>query len=122
MIAEEEFIRLYAAVLVQFWSDDDYAEKLRDSPRDALAEKGLIVPESADVTISFEPSTTASPEPEATKLREHYQAWVEGHTNGVCRLVIPNVPQIPSSPLDVSELSQINVAGHCCCCPCCCSI
>ncbi|MFE3199311.1 hypothetical protein ACWGR4_26940 [Embleya sp. NPDC055664] len=116
------FVRSYTKVLTAAWSDDEYASRLENDPRAALAEHGLELPAGASVRII----RNVEGEPD---LDGQVTLWEAGTVSGTYELRVPNSPQIELRELSEADLES--VAGgtietrddttYCCCCsPCCC--
>src|SRR5205814_633702 len=73
------FVDAYTRVLTGSWSSEEYARRLDEDPRAALAESGLSVPDGADVELV----RTASGEPD---LAAQVELWEEGRRTGRYRL------------------------------------
>ena len=118
------FVDSYTKALVSSWSSEEFAERLQNEPRTALAEVGLNVPAGARVAIVR--SIPEEPAPEQNGAHQHLDRqialWQVGLETGYYEVYIPDTPQIDTADLNLDELAD--VAGGwsvgCCCCPCSC--
>ena len=111
------FVDAYTRVLTGSWSSEEYARRLDEDPRAALAESGLSVPDGADIELV----RTASGEPD---LAAQVELWEEGRRTGRYRLYLPTTPRVYTRDLtddDLGAVSGGNAAACCSCCPCSCS-
>lgn len=118
---KEEFVSDYTKALVTSWSSEDYRERLREQPIEALAEVGLVVPPDSRVEIV----TTIPEEPGGDDGTGHLDRqiarWEEGRESGNYRVYIPDTPRIDVSDIDMSDLEDVSAGDvNCCCCPCSC--
>lgn len=119
------FVRSYTKVLTAAWSDDEYAARLENDPRSALAEHGLELPAGATVRIV----RNLGGEPD---LDSQVELWESGAETNSYELRVPNSPQIELRELSEADLESVAGGGldspqnpddttYCCCCsPCCC--
>lgn len=114
------FTDAYTRVLTASWSSDEYAERLRRSPRAALEEVGLSVPAGAQLEIV---RTEITDDSDVDGLDAQIAMWMEGHSTGVFRLLVPDPPELDTEDLNLDDMATIGGGFACCCCgPCsCCS-
>ena len=112
------FLSNYSKLLVAAWSDESVGDRLVSNPKAVLAEFGLQVPETADVTVVRQiPPQHGEPD-----ANVQVRLWEEGLKSGNIEMHVPEAPQIDAGELSESELE--GVAGgwsisKCCCTPCC---
>jgi hypothetical protein len=112
-----EFVNAYTRVLITAWSSEDFANRLGQDPKAAVAEAGLVIPADATVEIVRNVSDGS---PEAT-LDSQVQLWEQGIASGHYVLYVPETPQIDMAELSEGDLDAV-AAGltiGCCCTPCC---
>lgn len=113
-----EFVNSYTRALITAWSSEEYASKLAQNPREALAEAGIELP--ADSTVDVVRAIPDGPREGSVDIQ--VELYERGLETGHFEIRIPEVPQIDTSELTESELEGV-AAGmdiYCCCCPCCC--
>jgi hypothetical protein len=115
--ARTEFVNAYTRVLITAWSSEEFASKLQNNTREALAESGLELPGNAEVVLVRSiPSNT-----QEGSLDKQIELYERGLQTGRFEFHIPETPQV-----DVAELSEGDLDGvaagdiNCCCCPCSC--
>ena len=110
------FVKGYTKILTNAWSDESFAEQLRQNPKPVLAEYGLAVPGDATVDVVSSQSSEGS-------VDDQVRIWEEGASSGHYTLYVPTVPQVEAGELSDAELESVAGAGDvsicCCCCPCC---
>lgn len=113
-----EFVNSYTRALINAWSSEEYATKLAQNPREALAEAGIELPAESSVDV-----VRAIPDgPREGSVDIQVALYERGLDTGYFEIRIPEVPQIDTSELSESDLEGV-AAGltiACCCCPCCC--
>jgi hypothetical protein len=109
------FISGYTKLLTTAWTNEEFAATLRQNPKAALAQCGLMVPGNATVEI-----VTDRPDPASGDLNQEMEYWEEGLASG--RIVL-HVPHAVIRTKDLVELALGPTAKDttvcCCCCPCC---
>jgi hypothetical protein len=115
--ARAEFVNAYTRVLVTAWSSEEYARTLESTPREALAESGLVLPADADIVI-------VRTIPEGTRdggLDLQVELYEQGLTTNRFELHVPETPHIETTELSDGDLDGVAAGIICCCCPCSCS-
>lgn len=118
---KREFINAYTKALVTSWSSEEYAERLQNDSRAALAEAGLEVPADARLEIIRTVPEDADTNATNGHLDRQVALWQVGLDTGLYQVYIPDTPQVDLESLDLEDLEA--VAGgdiNCCCCPCSC--
>jgi hypothetical protein len=111
------FVDAYTKILTSSWSSEEYARRLDDDPRAALAEGGLRVPDDAEIEIV----RAASGEPD---LDAQIELWELGRHTGRYTIHVPPTPRVYTRDLTDNDLGAVsggNAAACCSCCPCSCS-
>ena len=111
-----EFVNGYTRALITAWSSEEYASKLTSSPREALAEAGLSIPENAEIVIV----RTVPGGRHEGNLEVQVELWETGLRTGRYEFHIPETPQIDMAELSEGDLADVAAGGTSCCCPCCC--
>src|SRR5262245_45165152 len=115
--ARAEFVNAYTRVLVTAWSSEEYVRKLESTPREALAESGLVLPADADIVL-------VRTIPEGTRdggLDLQVELYEQGLATNRFELHIPETPRIETTELSDGDLDGVAAGIICCCCPCSCS-
>jgi hypothetical protein len=113
-----EFVDAYTRVLITTWSNEEFAARLDQDLRGALAECGLVLPADA---IAERVRDVPDVQPEGG-LDVQIDAWERGFETGHFYLHIPDAPDLDISELTEGELEAIaagEISIYCCCCPCC---
>lgn len=113
-----EFVNSFTKLLTKAWSDDQFAAKLDNNPKEAAAEVGLTVPAQGEVVIVRDFEGEYSDDHNA-RIDAQIALWETGKDTGRYELHVPRTPQIDTAELSESELEGV-AGGYCCCCPCCC--
>jgi len=113
------FMSAYTKILIEAWTNDEYAARLDSDPVEAIREFGLEVPEGANLLV-----TRVIPEEHAEPSEEGAAAkWENGVVTGTYVLSVQEIPQVDLDSLTEEDLLAI-AAGwsvSCCSCtPCCC--
>ncbi len=111
-----EFVNGYTRALINAWSSEEYAAKLRTDARGALAEAGLELPADAEIVIQ----TTVPDGEHEGNLEVQVELYEIGLATGRYEFHIPETPQIDTAELSEGDLSDIAAGGNSCCCPCSC--
>jgi hypothetical protein len=111
-----EFVNGYTRALINAWSSEEYAAKLRTDARSALAEAGLELPADAEIVIQ----TTVPDGEHEGNLEVQVELYEIGLATGRYEFHIPETPQIDTAELSEGDLSDIAAGGNSCCCPCSC--
>jgi hypothetical protein len=114
-----DFLNAYTKLLVNAWSDEDFAARLQSEPRTALAEVGLEIAAGATVEVLTVAAAHENESAQEAALEEQIGFWEQGAATGVYKLHVPNEPQVEGEELSESDLMSV-AGGGCCCCPCCC--
>jgi hypothetical protein len=111
-----DFVDAYTRVLITTWSSVEFAARLDQDMRGALAECGLEVPAGAIVErVRDMPEVQ-----DEGGLDIQIDAWQRGLETGHFYLHIPETPELDISELTEGELEGIAAGDvYCCCCPCC---
>jgi hypothetical protein len=112
------FIAAYSKLVAEVWADPAAERALADDPRTLLAEHGLPLPESVQVTVVRD---AAGVEPD---LDVQVLAWRDASSTGTFTLFVPATDPIGEAELDEHELDLVvgGLDASCaCCCPCCCT-
>ncbi len=113
-----EFVNSYTAVLIQAWSNEDYAARLEYNPQAALAEAGLELPRGATICISRDMPDVVNRD----GVEGQVDLYEAGLVTGYFEFKVPVVPMVSTSELSDADLDSV-AAGQvgCSCCPCCCA-
>lgn len=114
--ARAEFVNGYTRALITAWSSEEYAAKLANSPREALAEAGITVPANAEVVIV----RTVPEGHHEGNLEVQVELWETGLRSNRFEFHIPETPQIDMAELSEGDLADVAAGGTSCCCPCSC--
>jgi hypothetical protein len=110
-----------ARVLITAWSSAEYSARLGTDPRSALAEAGLEAPAGSDIVIV----RTPLPDNPQGDIDLQIRLWEEGLATGRFELHIPDMPQVETTELADSDLTEVSAGivpdPACCCSPCCCT-
>jgi hypothetical protein len=98
-----DFITSYTKLLVAVWSDETLGDKLAATPIPVLAQFGLIVPATANVTVIRQ----IPPEHGDPDVDFQVRLWEKGLETGDFEMHVPQTPQIDMSELSDSELEGI---------------
>lgn len=110
------FISSYTKVLTTAWTNSDFAATLKQNPKAALAQCGLVVPATATVDI-----VTEQPPPNSGDLNQEMSSWEKGETTGHYVLHVPAAELTTRHLVDMALGPTAKDTTVCCCCsPCCC--
>jgi hypothetical protein len=110
------FIAAYSRLVAEVWADPAAERALADDPRALLAQHGLALPESVEITVERD---VAGAEPD---LDAQVVAWRDAAERGVFTLFVPATDPVDRNELSESELDGVvgGLDASCaCCCPCC---
>ena len=112
-----EFVNSYTRVLITAWSSEEFAARLSEDPRAALAEAGLNVPADGEIVV-----VRTIPEGKHDgNLDRQVELWELGQNTGHYEFHIPETPQVDTAELSEGDLDAIAAGDvNCCCCPCSC--
>jgi hypothetical protein len=110
------FIAAYSRLVAEVWADPAAERALARDPRAVLAEHGLELPASVEITVVRD-AVDAEPDVDV-----QVRAWQEATERGEFTLYVPATEPIDSAELEESELDRVvgGLDASCaCCCPCC---
>ncbi|USQ81862.1 hypothetical protein NF556_09525 [Ornithinimicrobium faecis] len=114
-----QFTDAYTNALITSWSDAEYAARLENDSRAALAEAGLELPAEAQIIMVRNPEPSQASDQQGS-LEVQLGLYEQGLQTGRFEFHMPQTPQVDTSELDLGELAELAGGMYCCCCPCCC--